>query len=129
MCDGLVQDGVLELLKSAVAALAIIAQISVALPANAILYSPDTNVPRTGELALRRAIPSNPSMKTIQVNNTSGSAPCLACRAIADWALPLRFCAHISQESLEDISYLLRIPQRKPYGSMEGDVKKAMKVN
>ncbi|CAM0906321.1 unnamed protein product [Alopecurus aequalis] len=95
--DGLVQGGVLELLKSAVAALAIIAQISVALPANAILYSPDTNVPRTGELALRRAIPANPSMKTIQ-------------------------------ESLEDISYLLRIPQRKPYGSMEGDVKKAMKI-
>ncbi|KAM0898615.1 hypothetical protein ACQ4PT_021786 [Festuca glaucescens] len=91
------KDGVPELLKSAVAALAIIAQISVALPANAILYSPDTNVPRTGELALRRAIPANPSMKTIQ-------------------------------ESLEDISYLLRIPQRKPYGSMEGDVKKAMKI-
>lgn len=32
------------------------------------------------------------------------------------------------QESLEDISYLLRIPQRKPYGTMEGDVKKAIKV-
>ncbi|XP_024312458.1 peptidyl-prolyl cis-trans isomerase CYP37, chloroplastic isoform X3 [Brachypodium distachyon] len=91
------EDGLLELLKSAVAALAIIAQISVALPANAILYSPDTNVPRTGELALRRAIPANPKMKTVQ-------------------------------ESLEDISYLLRIPQRKPYGSMEGDVKKAMKI-
>uniref|UniRef100_A0A453B947 Uncharacterized protein n=6 Tax=Aegilops tauschii subsp. strangulata TaxID=200361 RepID=A0A453B947_AEGTS len=95
--NGLVQEGVLELLKSAVAAIAIIAQISVALPANAVLYSPDTNVPRTGELALRRAIPANPSMKTIQ-------------------------------NSLEDISYLLRIPQRKPYGSMEGDVKKAMQI-
>uniref|UniRef100_A0A453B9T2 Peptidyl-prolyl cis-trans isomerase CYP38-like PsbQ-like domain-containing protein n=1 Tax=Aegilops tauschii subsp. strangulata TaxID=200361 RepID=A0A453B9T2_AEGTS len=91
------EEGVLELLKSAVAAIAIIAQISVALPANAVLYSPDTNVPRTGELALRRAIPANPSMKTIQ-------------------------------NSLEDISYLLRIPQRKPYGSMEGDVKKAMQI-
>ncbi|PWZ14413.1 Peptidyl-prolyl cis-trans isomerase CYP37, chloroplastic [Zea mays] len=32
------------------------------------------------------------------------------------------------QESLEDISYLLRIPQRKSYGSMEGDVKKSMKI-
>ncbi|PWZ44826.1 Peptidyl-prolyl cis-trans isomerase CYP37, chloroplastic [Zea mays] len=32
------------------------------------------------------------------------------------------------QELLEDISYLLRIPQRKPYGSMEGDVKKSMKI-
>ncbi|CAL5339539.1 unnamed protein product [Camellia sinensis] len=30
-------------------------------------------------------------------------------------------------DSLEDISYLLRIPQRKPYGTMEGNVKKALK--
>ncbi|KAL1202506.1 Peptidyl-prolyl cis-trans isomerase CYP37 [Cardamine amara subsp. amara] len=66
-------------------------------PAEAVLYSPDTKVPRTGELALRRAIPANPGMKTIQA-------------------------------SLEDISYLLRIPQRKPYGTMESNVKKALKV-
>ncbi|KAK4255758.1 hypothetical protein QN277_008713 [Acacia crassicarpa] len=66
-------------------------------PANAILYSPDTKIPRTGELALRRAIPANTNMKAIQ-------------------------------ESLEDISYLLRIPQRKPYGTMEGNVKKALKT-
>ncbi|KAM7252016.1 hypothetical protein ACFE04_023899 [Oxalis oulophora] len=65
--------------------------------ANAVLYSPDTNVPRTGELALRRAIPANSNMKAIQA-------------------------------SLEDISYLLRIPQRKPYGTMEGNVKKALKI-
>lgn len=32
------------------------------------------------------------------------------------------------QATLEDISYLLRIPQRKPYGTMEGNVKKALKV-
>ncbi|KAJ0102314.1 hypothetical protein Patl1_04579 [Pistacia atlantica] len=30
--------------------------------------------------------------------------------------------------SLEDISFLLRIPQRKPYGTMEGNVKKALKI-
>ncbi|PON68475.1 Cyclophilin-type peptidyl-prolyl cis-trans isomerase [Trema orientale] len=66
-------------------------------PANAVLYSPDTKVPRTGELALRRAIPANTNMKAIQ-------------------------------DSLEDISYLLRIPQRKPYGTMEGNVKKALKI-
>ena len=36
-------------------------------PANAVLYSPDTKVPRTGELALRRAIPANANMKAIQV--------------------------------------------------------------
>ncbi|KFK38895.1 hypothetical protein AALP_AA3G174800 [Arabis alpina] len=66
-------------------------------PAEAVLYSPDTKVPRSGQLALRRAIPANPNMKTIQA-------------------------------SLEDISYLLRIPQRKPYGTMESNVKKALKV-
>ncbi|PPD93028.1 hypothetical protein GOBAR_DD10060 [Gossypium barbadense] len=55
-------------------------------PANAVLYSPETKLPRTGELALRRAIPANTNMKAIQ-------------------------------DSLEDISYLLRIPQRKPYGT------------
>ncbi|KAJ7531199.1 hypothetical protein O6H91_14G036100 [Diphasiastrum complanatum] len=66
-------------------------------PAEAVLNSPNTKVPRSAEVALRRAIPAvNPTMKTIQ-------------------------------ESLEDIFYLLRIPQRKPYGSMEGDVKKALK--
>ncbi|XAR68374.1 Peptidylprolyl isomerase [Bertholletia excelsa] len=66
-------------------------------PAEAVLYSPDTKVPRTGELALRKAIPANTNMKAIQ-------------------------------DSLEDISYLLRIPQRKPYGTMEGNVKKALKI-
>ncbi|KAE9458168.1 hypothetical protein C3L33_09951, partial [Rhododendron williamsianum] len=66
--------------------------------AEAVLYSPDTKVPRTGELALRKAIPANTNMKTIQ-------------------------------DSLEDISYLLRIPQRKPFGTMEGNVKKALKVS
>ncbi|KAL7218214.1 hypothetical protein ACSBR2_011482 [Camellia fascicularis] len=66
-------------------------------PAEAVLYSPDTKVPRTGELALRKAIPANANMKAIQ-------------------------------DSLEDISYLLRIPQRKPYGTMEGNVKKALKI-
>ncbi|CAL5393347.1 unnamed protein product [Camellia sinensis] len=66
-------------------------------PSEAVLYSPDTKVPRTGELALRKAIPANANMKAIQ-------------------------------DSLEDISYLLRIPQRKPYGTMEGNVKKALKI-
>ncbi|KAI5420502.1 variant 2 [Lathyrus oleraceus] len=65
--------------------------------AKAILYSPDTKVPRTGEVALRRAIPANSNMKAIQ-------------------------------ETLEDISYLLRIPQRKPYGTMDGNVKKVLKI-
>ncbi|XP_038981703.1 peptidyl-prolyl cis-trans isomerase CYP37, chloroplastic isoform X2 [Phoenix dactylifera] len=94
--------------ECAIAAMLIFAQISfplsmsnwspwLASTANAVLYSPDTKVPRTGELALRRAIPANANMKAIQ-------------------------------ESLEDISYLLRIPQRKPYGTMEGDVKKAIKI-
>ncbi|CAO2836055.1 unnamed protein product [Amaranthus hypochondriacus] len=95
-------------LERALAAVLLVVQISAPLPvtnwdsfsvppAEAVLYSPDTKVPRTGELALRRAIPANTNMKTIQ-------------------------------ESLEELSYLLRIPQRKPYGTMEGNVKKALKV-
>ncbi|XP_073005656.1 peptidyl-prolyl cis-trans isomerase CYP37, chloroplastic isoform X1 [Typha latifolia] len=105
--SGLLHSG-LERLENAIAAILIVSQISFPMPfidwnpwfispANAVLYSPDTKVPRTGELALRKAIPANANMKAIQ-------------------------------ESLEDISYLLRIPQRKPYGSMEGDVKKALKI-
>lgn len=35
---------------------------------------------------------------------------------------------HLPKDSLEDISYLLRIPQRKPFGTMEGNVKKALQV-
>ncbi|XP_042520905.1 peptidyl-prolyl cis-trans isomerase CYP37, chloroplastic isoform X1 [Macadamia integrifolia] len=65
--------------------------------AEAVLYSPDTKVPRTGELALRKAIPANSNMKAMQ-------------------------------ESLEEISFLLRIPQRKPFGTMEGNVKRALKI-
>ncbi|XP_020993690.1 peptidyl-prolyl cis-trans isomerase CYP37, chloroplastic [Arachis duranensis] len=99
-------------LKNLVPAIIVSVQITLLLPlvgpwdcsgsylspsAMAILYSPDTKVPRTGEVALRRAIPANANMKSIQ-------------------------------DSLEDISYLLRIPQRKPYGTMEGNVKKALKM-
>ncbi|TXG67104.1 hypothetical protein EZV62_008379 [Acer yangbiense] len=32
------------------------------------------------------------------------------------------------EASLENISFLLRIPQRKPYGTMEGNVKKVLKI-
>lgn len=39
-------------------------------PAEAVLYSPETKIPRTGELALRRAIPANTDMKAIQVFNS-----------------------------------------------------------
>ncbi|XP_031500908.1 peptidyl-prolyl cis-trans isomerase CYP37, chloroplastic [Nymphaea colorata] len=95
-------------LQKAVSVAAIVVQILSPLPlgssgaslipnADAVLYSPDTKVPRTAELALRKAIPANSAMKSIQ-------------------------------EPLENISYLLRIPQRKPYGTMEGDVKKALKA-
>lgn len=65
-------------LESLIAVIIIFVQISSPLPfvgwnfwptspAMAVLYSPDTKVPRTGELALRRAIPANTNMKAIQV--------------------------------------------------------------
>ncbi|XP_061351866.1 peptidyl-prolyl cis-trans isomerase CYP37, chloroplastic-like [Gastrolobium bilobum] len=97
-----------QLFKSAIPIIVCSVQITLLLPfsdslsyvspaAKAVLYSPDTKVPRTGEVALRKAIPANANMKAIQ-------------------------------DTLEDISYLLRIPQRKPYGTMEGNVKKALKI-
>ena len=94
-------------------------------PAKAVLYSPDTKVPRTGELALRRAIPANTNMKAIQVV-VDCYIQLYAFLIIGLVSRPCRLCC---QDSLEDISYLLRIPQRKPYGTMEGNVKKALKVD
>ncbi|KAH7859651.1 hypothetical protein Vadar_003768 [Vaccinium darrowii] len=107
LCASTFEEGI-KRFKSAVAVVLVFVQIASPLrfaawnfwpiaPAEAVLYSPDTKVPRTGELALRKAIPANTNMKTIQ-------------------------------DSLEDISYLLRIPQRKPFGTMEGNVKKALKI-
>lgn len=68
----------MKTVKTLIATILIFVQISTPLclvgwdfwsvfPANAVLYSPDTKVPRTGELALRRAIPANANMKAIQV--------------------------------------------------------------
>lgn len=68
----------MKAVKTLIATILIFVQISTPLclvgwdfwsvfPANAVLYSPDTKVPRTGELALRRAIPANANMKAIQV--------------------------------------------------------------
>lgn len=75
-----IQDHVLRKLESIIAAILIFVQISSPIPvvswdsisispANAVLYSPDTKVPRTGVLALRKAIPANTNMKAIQVVN------------------------------------------------------------
>lgn len=76
-CSSIFYDGKKKL-ESLIAVLLIFVQISSPLPfvgsdilsispAEAVLYSPDTKVPRTGELALRRAIPANANMKAIQV--------------------------------------------------------------
>lgn len=64
--------------ESAIAAIILFLQLTTPLPlsgqdsslissAEAVLYSPETKIPRTGELALRRAIPANTNMKAIQV--------------------------------------------------------------
>ncbi|KAM0024139.1 putative peptidylprolyl isomerase [Helianthus debilis subsp. tardiflorus] len=76
-------------------------------PANAVLYSTDTKVPRTGELALRKAIPAYTNMKSIQVHQT---------------------VLHWDTFYVLELSYLLRIPERKPYRTMDGNVKKALKI-
>ncbi|CAI5518212.1 unnamed protein product [Closterium sp. Naga37s-1] len=66
--------------------------------AEAILLSPDTKVPRNADVALRRAVPV--------VNE--------AVRKI--------------QDELEEISTLMRIPQKKPYKTMQANVNKAVKL-
>jgi cyclophilin family peptidyl-prolyl cis-trans isomerase len=65
-------------------------------PAHAVLNSPNAQIARTPESALRRAIPAfNSDVKGIQ-------------------------------KSLEDIAYANRIPQRKPWGTMAQRVSEAL---
>eukprot|EP00239_Pterosperma_sp_CCMP1384_P009951 CAMPEP_0197863506 /NCGR_PEP_ID=MMETSP1438-20131217/40995_1 /TAXON_ID=1461541 /ORGANISM="Pterosperma sp., Strain CCMP1384" /LENGTH=383 /DNA_ID=CAMNT_0043481423 /DNA_START=257 /DNA_END=1408 /DNA_ORIENTATION=- len=66
-------------------------------PAEAVLSSPKRDVPRSVDAALRRAIP----LVSPQTKDI--------------------------QDTVEDIAYLLRIPQRKPFGTMVVDVEKAIK--
>ncbi|GAX77222.1 hypothetical protein CEUSTIGMA_g4668.t1 [Chlamydomonas eustigma] len=65
-------------------------------PAHAILSSPNAQIARTVDAALRRSIPAfNPDVAKVQ-------------------------------SSLEDIQYLLRIPQRKPWASMSKSLSEAV---
>ncbi|CAJ1978591.1 unnamed protein product [Sphenostylis stenocarpa] len=182
-----VVERIMERLRSVVPMMIASVQISALVPlvdyvaspgaAEAVLYSPDTKVPRTGEVALRRAIPANANMKTIQLLRdlnpgkifmgllvyvdyiilvANDLEACLDFKSylekhfhikdfgvlsflgkeyvtiIAENNVFLGWTKHIEIDydcdTLEDISYLLRIPQRKPYGTMEGNVKKALKI-
>ena len=67
-------------------------------PAMAALSNPNTRLPRNGVAALRRAVPS--------VNTDAGEI----------------------QGRLEEAAYLLRIPQRKPWGTMGDDVKSSLGI-
>ena len=67
-------------------------------PAEAALSNPNTRPPRDGVSALRRAVPA--------VNPEAGDV----------------------QRNLEEAAYLLRIPQRKPWGTMEGDVRASLAI-
>ncbi|GLC36069.1 hypothetical protein PLESTF_000972600 [Pleodorina starrii] len=68
-------------------------------PALAVLNSPNAQIARSVDAALRRSIPAfNPDVKTIQ-------------------------------KSLEDVQYFLRIPQRKPWGSMAANVANSLALS
>ena len=67
-------------------------------PAEAALSNPNTRLPRNGVAALRRAVPS--------INEDAG----------------------VVQSKLEEAAYLLRIPQRKPWGTMGDNVKSSLAV-
>eukprot|EP00197_Chlamydomonas_leiostraca_P002218 CAMPEP_0202859684 /NCGR_PEP_ID=MMETSP1391-20130828/1691_1 /ASSEMBLY_ACC=CAM_ASM_000867 /TAXON_ID=1034604 /ORGANISM="Chlamydomonas leiostraca, Strain SAG 11-49" /LENGTH=376 /DNA_ID=CAMNT_0049538739 /DNA_START=202 /DNA_END=1332 /DNA_ORIENTATION=+ len=66
--------------------------------ASAVLNSPNAQIARSVDAALRRSIPAfNPEVKELQTN-------------------------------LEEVAFLLRIPQRKPYGTMASNVERALGV-
>ena len=69
-----------------------------AAPAEAALSNPNTRLPRNGVAALRRAVPA--------INEDAGTV----------------------QSKLEEAAYLLRIPQRKPWGTMSDNVKTSLAV-
>jgi hypothetical protein len=65
----------------------------------AVLNSPNAQIARSADAALRRAIPAfNADVRDIQ-------------------------------KSLEEVQYYLRIPQRKPWGSMADSVAQAVQVS
>ncbi|MEW5302874.1 MAG: hypothetical protein WDW36_005614 [Sanguina aurantia] len=67
--------------------------------ASALLSSPNAQIPRTVDAALRRSIPAfNPSVAKVQKN-------------------------------MEEISYFMRIPQRKPWGNMAASVTSALSLS
>lgn len=77
---------------------AIVGALSTPEKASALLTSPDANLPRSPEAALRRSIPV--------VNKGSAAV----------------------QDALEDVQYQLRIPQRKPWASMLRELEEARKA-
>lgn len=81
-----------------VLATAFVANACSPLDADALLNSPNRLIPRSVEAALRRSIPA--------VNPTVEDI----------------------QKKVEKIGFLLRIPQRKPYGSMQSDVELVSKI-
>ncbi|GIL50914.1 hypothetical protein Vafri_7000 [Volvox africanus] len=82
-------DGVLNFVKVLAASAVLLSGSS---PALAVLNSPNAQIARSVDAALRRSIPAfNPDVKSIQKN-------------------------------LEDVQYFLRIPQRKPWGSMATNI-------
>lgn len=67
-------------------------------PAHAVLNSPNAQIARSTDVALRRSTPAfNPDVKAIQ-------------------------------DALEDIQFQLRIPQRKPWGGMSRNVTTSLKT-
>ena len=89
-----------DLARQAVAAAlaALAATSSLALPAGAVLNSPNARIPRSADVALRRSIPTfNQDVRAVQT-------------------------------ALESVSFKLRIPQRKPWVQMAADVAAAEAV-
>jgi len=80
--------GLIPRLAAAIAGAALGLQVVLPLPVAAVLNSPNVQIPRSADAALRRSIP------------------------------PFNPVAADIQKKMEEVAYLLRIPQRKPWGKM-----------
>lgn len=115
---------------SSAALVLLLSSSDLAVAASYLLKTPTTPLASTGEIALRRAVPPS-SLATAQVSQSVYDIECndgisshliLSCLA-SPW--------HSQQASLalDEIAFLLRIPQRKPWGRMKqfvGEAREAL---
>ncbi|KAK4839614.1 hypothetical protein QYF36_023318 [Acer negundo] len=123
-----------ETVKTLIAAILILVQISSPIcligwefwsspPAKVVLCSPDTKVPRTGELALRKAIPANTNMKAIQASLADISSLLRIPRE--NLMEPWRYPSRLEREGLKHYMHLSQTGRLTGRGTIELTIEKA----